>query len=450
MNAAYSATLGIWLTVIFIALAHDSVSANAGSLFGIIEGNIDSSGYPQISASIALVDTVSGRPVTELDQTSFSVTDSSGLLPKRSITRSPDSLMPVAYVVLIDTGVSMQPYVEDMKDQLSELLASLGANDVVRIVKFNTSVDVIGTNWVRNNDPNLLSQIASLQTVAEDSLMSQAYVRAAEVTNSAPDMYSRRAIISFIGIDDIGEDGGLSLDVIASSIQAVSFIFSFGIPPKDREQLSVFLQDIADYTGGAYWPLSVIGMSDTPFDFIRDVMRAVWTVTFVAEEFPDGAQHEFRVQVSDVFQRTAEVSGSYTSGRLGAVSPIDIEGIMAGESIQTDRDVVVRLAGSKHWESVGLELYVDCQAPGCNRPVATGNGVVEWKLRASDFSPGRHRILVVAGASGPHGEFSDTRALEFVRAGTSWDLAPAAMVLGIALVAAVTTVGLARRRAVRA
>lgn len=439
--------------VLACSMAILSRSNNAvadGTIAVNIDGGVDSSGYPTITATVGLVDPVTGRPLTEVGESSITVEDDSGSLSISSVSVHANSKNPVAYVILVDTGSTMQSHMEQAKGHITKLLSSFGPNDIVRFIKFNSGVDITGTNWVRKDDINLLEQIELLQSVEEEvSLVVPAYVRAAEVANSAPAGYVRRAVIGFVSIEGVRSESNLNIDVIAQRINVTTFTFAFGVPPVDSEHLSFFLQDVADYNGGAYWPVAVPGIPSDLVSVIATVMRSTWTVEFIADELPDGGQHEFRVGVVDPLQRRGEVEGQYVSGKLGSVSPIDVRGLAAGEDIETDRYVVASLGGGKTWDAVSFEIHVDCQPPRCDRAVASGDGVVQWKLRASDFAPGRHKVLVAVRVSGAQGEFTDSRSLEFTRSGASWDLAPAVLVLGVALVAAVTTVGLARRRAAR-
>ncbi len=439
--------LGIALAAAIAAPTVLGASAQTSTgLSAQIVGNVQSAGYPVVEVTVSLVDERTGRPVTELSPEPATVEDPSGTLAVVEVAPTTSERIPAAYVLLIDTGGAMQPHIEQTKEMVGRFVESLGPSDVVRVVKFNDGVDVLGTNWVRKDDVNAAAQVSTLQATSELSLVVPAYVRAAEVANSAPSGYDRRAVVSFLSIDGARGEPGLSIDTIASQIPTATFTFAFGSTPVDREQLPAFLQDVADYNDGAFWPIGASAVPADPFAAIQDVMRRVWTVRFRADSLPDGAPHEFKLRLRDSLERMGEVANTYVSGKLGAVTPVEIEGLLAGDAIGSDRTVVVRSGGTKAWQTVDLQLFVDCLPQRCDKPVATGSDRVEWKLRAADFSPGRHSLTVAMRASGDFGQFSDARTIQFARTGSSWDLAPAALVLGIALVGVVATVGLARRR----
>ena len=425
------------------ALFAASPAVADGELVVSLVDSVAADDYPALTMRVSAVDSATGRPIGQVQAAGIAVRDAAGPAAVQSVEPAVDQNTPVAFAVLLDTGGAMAPHIDRARAVLRELLAGLGPNDVVRIVKFNEGADEQGTNWVRRDDPNLAAQIDGWQATGQLSLVVPALQHAAAVVGQAPEGYERHATVALLSVDGDRGEPGLNLETIAT-IPAVTFVFGFGTPPRDFEGLPFFLEDLAVQRNGAYWPVDAARYTGNGPALVREAMHSVWEVTFRADGIPDGSSQQFTMELRDALQRSGTYTGVYASGTLLDVSPLTIEGLREDESVGSDREVTVALGGAKRWDSWRIELFRDCLPDTCAPVAGKEDGVLDWRLIAGPLEQGRHDIYIRVFARTGDQEFVDTHVIRFERAGTGWNLWTPIAILGAAVAATVPVVALAR------
>lgn len=436
-------SIAVVLISVVMVRGGNSVSA-ADALLVSLPEPINSARYPILEATVSAVDSESGRPAPEIDTSGIAISDESGRLEVVAVTPGTSYETPVAFSILLDTGGAMAPHVDRARKLVEELVSRLGPNDLVRIVKFNEGTDVQGTNWVRRDDPNLAAQIASWHATNQLSLVVPALIRASEVARLAPQGYERHVTVAFVSVDGARGEPGLTLDSV-TRIPTVTFTFGFGTPTIDREDLTQFLQDLATQRSGAYWPVDSTAYTGNEPSLLLDAAHAVWKLSFRADGLPDGQSHKFSLEVRDRLQRSGTVAGSYTSGRLLAVSPLQVTGLQNADRVTGDREVAIMLGGEKQWLDWKIQLFRDCQPDICSPIAETKDRALDWRLIAGPIEQGEHVLHIRLVASDGNREFTDTHVLRFTRAGTGWNFFTPIAFLGIAIAGGGIAVALARR-----
>ena len=425
------------------------VAAAAGELKVTLVGEVRSEQYPTAEVTLSAVDVVTGRPVTELTADGVELSDESGRLQVVDVSAVPSEKVPTAYVLLIDTGGAMSPYLVRATEVARGFIQRMGPSDVVRLVKFNDGVDDTGTNWVRRDDPNLAAQVSNLIATGQISLVKPALSRATEIAGTAPDGYGRHAVVALVAIDGARTETGLSIDKVKADVRAPTFAFGFGTAPIGHEELTFFLEEVRTYTGGAYWPTGSPTFPTDPFSTIFDAMQRTWRIRFRADSLPDGNEHSLKVTVRDSLQRSGQETAAYRSGRVGSVSPIQFKGIAGGDSVNGDRDIEVSIGGEKKWASWKIELFRDCDPSKCGAVASSDNRSLDWKLLGAPLEQGNHQLTARLTVSDGQREFTDIRSVKFTRAGTSWNFFAPALAFGLGAIVLVLVLAFARRAALR-
>jgi len=427
----------------------------AGELDVAVAGGVRAADYPEIEATLSVIDAVTGRPLQDLTAEGVRISDDAGRARMVSITPSTATPVATGYVLLVDTSALMartqadgKPYIERAAEALEQFRAGMGREDMARVVAFNNGVES-RTNWVGREDPNLVAAIRSLTVSAEPSLLSPALVEAAAIANNPPPGVRSRAVVVVTAIEGKGNEPDLTLGTIKAQLTSTYFTVGVGTAGPGDVRLTEFFDDLAKYTGGGYWAINGPPSPAEQMQRLFGIMRKTWTVRFIADGLPDGKSHRFTVAVESN-GRTGEGSQSYEAGALMQVSPVVFRNIAAGEKIGSDRDIEVAVGGTRPWTSTGVELFLDCE-PGRCQPVATAKDrSVQWKLVAGPLDQGDHRLVARLTASDGQREYTDTASLTFVRGGTTFNLGILFLFGGVALVATgATAIAVTRRGAVR-
>jgi len=424
---------------------------SAGDLDVAVAGAVSAEAYPEIEATLSVIDAVSGRPVQDLKAENVRVSDDAGRARLLSLTASTSTPVATGYVLLVDTSALMsrvqadgKPYIQRAAEALEQFRAGMGRDDMARVVAFNQGVES-RTNWVGRDDPNLVAAIRALSASAAPSELSPALVQAAAIANNPPPGVRSRAVVLVTAIEGKGNEPDLTLGTIKAQLSSTYFTIGVGTAGPGDVRLTEFFDDLAKYTGGGYWSINGPPAPPEQMQRLFGIMRKTWVARFVADGLPDGKSHRFTVAV-EADGRVGEGGQSYEAGALMKVNPLQFRNIAAGETIGADRDVEVAIGGTRQWTSTRLELFLDCE-PGRCQPVATAKDrSVQWKLVAGPLDQGDHRLVARLTASDGQREFTDTASVAFVRGGTTFNLGILFLFGGVAAAAAgATAIAVARR-----
>lgn len=420
--------------------------ADTGLTVSVIDG-VHADAYPSMEADLSIVDPANGQLLTTVAPGDVTLTDDSGAARVTSVVAKPSTAVPTAYVLLFDTSGGMQPYLSRAQQIASQFIAKLGPRDVVRVVSFNTGTNESSTTWWIHDDPNLSAAISALTTSSKVALVNDAMTRAAIVANTAPAGITRKAVVAFLTIDGARAERQLSAEDVKNRFPPTTFSIGFGTPPADDQGLPQFLDSLGKYSGGAYWLFGSPTYPPDPVAATLDVTQRTWAVKFVADGLPDGKSHPLTITVKAADQRSGSVAANYTSAGLLSVTPVVVQGLKQGDSVDADRDLVVSLGGQKTWSSTQIELFSDCDPGGCGAAATSNGAPVTWKLASAPLSQGDHRLAIRVTASDGQRQFSGTQTITYSRSGTSFNLGVLFLFLGAGGIAIVATAVVIRRRA---
>lgn len=423
-----------------VGVEESAAQAPAATLQIRPAGDVDSSSYPEVKATLSIVDG-GGRPVQALQANELSASDETGPVELRKLARRVDAASRVAWVLLIDTSGSMTDrrsdgttYIEAARRLAQQFVEGTGPNDVVRVVTFNEATTSV-TNWLPRSDPGLLRGLTGIQSEQRRTFLSAAITEASSIAANPPPDHDRRAVVLITDMDSRDRDDSLSLDAIRNGLGAPVFTFSLREPSAADEQLTLFLTDLRDYTGGGY---SVAGAGSDQNGRLKDLLdrlHVVWDLTLRTDGQPDGLDHVIRVAVTRAGQQLGQGQVPYRSGGLFDVSPLSVEGLFEGDRITGDRTIQATLGGTQ-WKETRLEVYRDC-APGSCEPVVTSDTTeLEYRLQGGALSQGAHELIVRAIVRDDSArEFTDQTVIAFERAGTTLNYGALFLLGGVAAVA---------------
>jgi len=456
--ATITRRFALWLTALVLLTSvgaeESAAQAPAAALQVRLAGNVDSSSYPEVKATLSVTDG-GGRPVEALQANELSASDETGPVELRNLARRVDAAARVAWVLLIDTSGSMTDrrpdgttYIEAARRLAQEFVEGTGPNDVVRVVTFNEATTSV-TNWLPRSAPGLLRGLAGIQSEQRRTFLSAAITEASSIATNPPPDYDRRAVVLITDMDSRDRDDSLALDAIRNGLGAPIFTFSMREPTAADEQLTLFLTDLRDYTGGGYLVAGSGRDQSGSLKELVDRLHVVWDLTLLADGQPDGLEHAIQVAVTRAGQQLGEGQVPYRAGTLFDVSPLEVEGLVEGDRVTGDRTIRAMLEG-RQWKTRRLEVYRDC-APGSCEPVATSDTTeLEYRLQGAALSQGAHKLTVRATVRDDSArEFADQAVITFERAGTTLNYGALFLLGGVAAVAIGAT-GIAIRQRNRA
>jgi hypothetical protein len=420
--------------------------SSAAALTISVVGAVDDSAYPQVSLTLSVTETATGRPEASLRAGDIAFDP----VVSDVTATSSSSALPSAYVLMLDTSGSMENVGPDGKTRridteaslATAFLSGLGANDQVDLVTFaSTSTD---TGWLRPTDPSLAAVIAGIKPNGTTHI-SAALEAGSQMASATPAGIVRRAVVLITDADTADNDAALTPDQMRGKLGAPSYVVTLAASPPAN------LDNVVAVTGGALLDARSGTDPKSLFSPVLTATHSTWKVGFRTDATPDGKAHQQTLSVNDSSGRAGSVTFSYVAGGLPSLTNISIEGLHDGDTITADRSVKVSVTGSRTWPHTRLDLYLDCDPATCPPTATATDGLLSWQIIAGPMKQGPHTILVrltVTDAQGNAYGPEDLK-LTFNRSGTSWNLAAAFLVGGAALIA-IGSVFIASRRRSRA
>ncbi len=434
------------ILIAFTWLSGGGAARADGELAITIVGGVHVEAYPTLDANLSIVDPANGQALTTLVPGDISLGDDGRAARVLSVTPKLSTEVPTAYVLMFDTSGGMQPYLARAQELARQFISKLGPRDVVRVVSFNSAIDESSTAWWLHDDPNLDAAISRLTPSPNVALVNPAMTRSNVIVSTAPEGIARKAVVAFLTVDGARAERQLTAEEVKNRLPPTTFTFGFGIPPADDQGLPQFLDSLGKYSGGAYWLFGSEGYPADPSTAVLDVTQRTFDVQFVADRLPDGKQHPLTVSVKTADQRTGSTTADYTSGPLLAVTPLMVQGLKDGDSVDSDRDLVVSLGGQASWSSTKIELFSDCDPGECTPAATTSGSSLAWKLVSAPLAQGKHSLAIRLTANDSERQFSGTQTIAYSRSGTSFNLGAIFLFLGAGGVAIAATAVVIRRR----
>ena len=249
-RAALSAALAAVLLVAIGGIAR------ADDPYRIVLTRIDPADFPTVRLVASVVDQ-NGKPVPGLRPQDLQLREGDAL-PNATISLA-SAVSPVALALVIDTSGSMagRP-LADAKAAVSAMISSLGANDQVAILSFNTAARVVQPLTI--DKPAALASVDSLAAAGNTAIYDAAIAGADALAGADPKM--RRAIVLLTdGVDNssrttrsdavarLARGGypvyaiGLGNDIDRSTLQALAASVPGGaeqVAPTSRELAAIY------------------------------------------------------------------------------------------------------------------------------------------------------------------------------------------------------------------
>jgi hypothetical protein len=420
------------------ASASANPSAQPGTLAVTLVGSVDDSAYPSVTANLSIVDSVTGRPETALDPSNVSPNP----MAKVTAVSPSTSLLPAAYVVVLDTSGSMvnqaadgQTYMAHAKSLAKAFAAGVGPDDLVKLVTFNEHT-LEKTSWLKGNDPNLGKAIDQVQSEARKTYVSDGLVQAAKIANGRPSGYDRRAVVVITDASPADKDANLSSATMRQQLGPPTFVMGLLPPAQVGTELTRLLSDVATYTGGSYASTDSNPDAATLFGPVWASARSTWKIAFSTDLAPDANSHQEVLTLADAQQRTGTATLTYRSGGLSVISPLKVENLASGDAVTADRTVTISVGGTKTWKDARVDLFVDCDPAHCSPTLTADNGPLAWRITVASMSQGSHRAVVRLTTTDDQGtHYTSQQELTFSRSGTTWNVAAVILVGGIGLLA---------------
>jgi Mg-chelatase subunit ChlD len=421
-------------------------------------GDVDSNSYPQITATLSIIDGTTGRPESSLDAGAVSAPKAKVV----SVTATTASL-PTAYLLLLDTSGSMKDdaadgktYMDHAKGLAKSFATGVGPNDIVKLATFddpkaNPKTTGEKTPWLAGSSASLTQAIDSINAEAGRTLISTALVWAAGVANARPAGYDRRAIVLITDASPADKDANLSSAAMRQQLGPATFMIGMRSQAQVGSDLTKLLSDVATYTGGSYQSASDNANPTTLFAPVKASTSSAWRIVFSTDAFPDSSTHQQSLTITDAQQRSGAAVIPYQSGPLSSVTTLSVTGLRKDERITADRSITASITGSRNWQSANIDLYLDCVPTTCSAPTQSARqSPLVWTLPAASLSQGAHRIWIrLTTSDGSAGPFTSEVEIDFTRTGTTWNFATVFLVGGIGLLLIGAFFIASRRRAHR-
>lgn len=443
------------LSILFAALVASGTASGQGVRDATLlttrltSDGIDSSQYPDLRFTVAVTD-AAGRAPDDLKPANFSAPGAEIV----SVTASVDDRLPAAYVIAVDASPSMAKEVApgvtrlDLARSLARaFVANLSPVDRVRIIElagpFSEAKDTV-VGWVPRGEPAVPQIEEGITSIALQNTFSAGETIAglSLVAATRPAEFERATILIITDVDSSAKTGGLAPTQIVDQLGAPVFVAAIREPDATADlELKTLFTSAASLTGGAF-----IGPSGDVASAIK-ASRRTWEVVVSDGTRPNGEQNDLVVTVKSG-ERTGQLKHHYRSGTLLDVTPLNINGIAAGDVVTSDTAIEASLVGGERWRESKIELYRDCSPDSCkNASERATNAPLKHKLVVAPLDQGDHTLVFKVSAKDASGnEFFDSMEMEFGREGTSLNLSFVVVVVGLAAVAILLTSLAARRK----
>ncbi len=298
-----------------IILANPSTAFLQGAGISIVVGTVDPKTFPEISATLAVLD-ASGLGVPNLAGENFLVIEDSRPVTVTSAkaTSNPDA--PVAVCLAIDVSGSMGELVggtaliDSAKSAARTFVDSMGPKDRVCLIAFGDKVD-ISTPLVFDSakemdftgDKNALKNLIDALTPDRNpgTPLYDAALKAIKITATQPPG-TRAVILITDGKDErLAPDGRTLLPGSVSTAERPSAaakearvpVFTIGLGQAIDAR---YLQRLAEETGGRYQEIPTADRLSDLYRNILSQLKTQYALTYTSQLFPDGNNHLLHIR----------------------------------------------------------------------------------------------------------------------------------------------------------
>lgn len=258
-------------------------------------------GVELVSLNVTVVDST-GRYVTDLDQTDFSVFEDGA---KQDLAFFNKTNLPIALSLLIDSSASMEQRMENAQEAAIGFAKKIRAQDMAQVVDFDSRVEIkIGFT---NKVDELEAAIRTTSAGGSTALHNAVYIslkELAKVKAKNPDEIRRQAIV----VLSDGEDTSSLVtfeEVLELAKRSETAIYTIGLQPRETTALRGFreaefvLRQLAQETGGrSFFAQKVDDLKDV-YGQIADELSSQYSMGYASKNAKrDGAFRRLVVQTN--------------------------------------------------------------------------------------------------------------------------------------------------------
>jgi VWFA-related protein len=401
--------------------------AQGNATFTIEQLQVDESSYPEMSA-VASVLNPSGVPVTDLTQDDFTVLEDDQPLALTAVDAETNTDLSIAVALVLDLSGSAP--LDDVKAAAYQFLDSLGPNDRVALIGFNTPVEIDTFDPSKEvdftTDKDLIrGVIDGLSTIGETAVYEAIYKG---VLVTSEEKAERRAVIVMTdGFDTASRAEIATSDTPKTAARDRRIpIFTVGVYSPQFSSNPDYLKVLANESGGRYQEAADPAELGNLFQNVIDQLQLQYRLSFHTDLPPDGKDHVLTFQVTTADgQMTVDQTVKYP-GRPPVPQILKIQQDINGEleDLRPEIKGKVLLVPQISAQNpiVKVEYFLDDQlthtvmvdaqeSKGTHEPW-------EWKWDTCEASEGAHTLAIVAYDDDGAASAKKTTNVEINRAGS--------------------------------
>lgn len=292
---------------------------------------INDNSYPNMEAVVSVV-SEGGVPIVDLMTSDFEVLEDNQPLEITNIVAESSSTKPIAIALVLDLSGSAP--LEDIQSAANQFLDSLGPDDQVALIGFNTPIDDLDgvdpfseSNFTTDKETvrTIINNWTSADIIPQSAVYEAIYKGVLFTAKQIPN--HRAVIVMTDGFDNASRPEIATVDSSRASARDKKIpIFTVGVlnPDPKLGRNPVYLQSLASETGADYQEVSDLAELGTLFQSIGERLRQQYRIDFKTALKRDGSDHVLTIRVT-----TSEGQGSVDQTRTYPSVPAipEIEGI---------------------------------------------------------------------------------------------------------------------------
>jgi Ca-activated chloride channel family protein len=242
-------------------------------------------GVEMVSLNVTVTDST-GRYVTDLDQTDFSVFEDGA---KQELSFFNKTNLPIALSLFIDSSASMEQRMEHAQEAAIGFARKIRSQDMAQVVDFDSRVEI--KSGFTNKLEDLESAIKTTSAGGSTALHNAVYIslkELAKVKAKNPDEIRRQAIVVLSDGEDTSSLVSFE-EVLELAKRSETAIYTIGLQPRETTALRGFreaefvLRQLAQETGGrSFFAQKVEDLKDV-YGQIADELSSQYSMGYASK-----------------------------------------------------------------------------------------------------------------------------------------------------------------------
>ena len=416
-------------------------------------GDPDLANFPDISIPTAVVN-ANGVPILDLQAENFEALEDDSPIAIQEVATQSNADLALAVALVLDLSGSAP--IEDVKAAAHQFLDSLGPNDRVALLGFNTPLDFDTFDPAKEID--FTSDLDAVRAVVDglvsigESAVYEAIYKGVLIT--VEEVADRRAVIVMTdGYDTASREAIATADTPRAAAKERGIpVFTVGVYSPAFASDPDYLNVLARETGGRYQDQEV-GDLGTLFQNVVEQLRTEYHLTLHTDLEPDGKDHVLKIRVTTP-QGVGEAERTVTYPAPPPIPRIlrlqrDVNGVLQDVEAGAEMRGKVLLVPQISAENplLRVEYYMD----GAPTPIFVADVEAlrgqeqhepwEWEWDTRRMAEGDHTLEIIAYDDANNASERFSLSVHVVRPSWIADIG-ASPWLVVAIVAAVVVLGL--------